>query len=47
MRQTRTSKQTSGERIVKHIKRKTRKQYSAQAIFYRGEDPHCAGWSAW
>lgn len=26
----RTSKQTSGERIIKDIKRKTRKQYSAE-----------------
>ncbi len=30
MRHTRTSKQSAGERIVKDIKRKTRKQYSAE-----------------
>lgn len=30
MRHTRTSKQSAGERIVKEIKRKTRKQYSAE-----------------
>ncbi len=30
MRHTRTSKQSTGERIVKDIKRKTRKQYSAE-----------------
>jgi len=29
-RQMRRNKQTSGERIVKDIKRKTRKQYSAE-----------------
>ena len=29
-RKMRTSKQTSGERIIKDIKRKTRKQYSAE-----------------
>lgn len=37
----RRSKQTDGERIVKDIKRKTRRQYSAEesersAILYRG-----------
>ncbi len=30
MRHARTSKQSAGERIVKDIKRKTRKQYSAE-----------------
>ncbi|PCH65841.1 MAG: hypothetical protein COC12_14060 [Rhodobacteraceae bacterium] len=30
MRHTRTSKQSAGERIIKDIKRKTRKQYSAE-----------------
>lgn len=30
MKHTRTSKQSAGERIVKDIKRKTRKQYSAE-----------------
>jgi len=30
MRHTRTSKQSAGERIAKDIKRKTRKQYSAE-----------------
>ena len=30
MRHTRTSKQSASERIVKDIKRKTRKQYSAE-----------------
>ena len=30
MRHTRTNKQSAGERIVKDIKRKTRKQYSAE-----------------
>src|ERR1700730_166171 len=31
----------SSERIVKDIRRATRKQYSAE------ENPHCAGWPAW